>query len=80
MIGLLTVYFGFLQLFVPNIFGAGLPGSFIFVIHVGALICIAGILGLVSSKNPKNQWRIGCHMFFSIIGCCRSVIVLFFFQ
>ena len=53
----------------------------IFGIVEGALICVAGALGIASYKDPQNYYKNGCHMGFSILACCVSVLgILFFFS
>ena len=49
-------------------------------IVLGALICVAGALGIASCKDPQNHCKNGFHMAFSIIACCASVVGIGFFS
>ena len=40
----------------------------------GALIFVAGALGIVSYKDPQSHCKNGFHMTFSILACCASSV------
>ena len=79
MIGLYTIYFGFTRLLCGDLISGSVPLSWLRGIINGALICVAGVLSAVSSKNSKNQCKIRWHMLFSIVACCgwATGIILF---
>lgn len=44
----------------------------------GIIICVAGALGIISYKDHNNQNKNAFHMAFSIIGCCVSIVGIYF--
>ena len=44
----------------------------------GIIICVAGALGIISYKDRNNQNKNAFHMAFSIIGCCVSIVGIYF--
>ena len=53
-------------------FSATLGGSV--GIAGGALIFVAGALGIASYKDPQNHGKNVFHMVFSILACCASAL------
>ena len=49
-------------------------------IVAGAVICVAGALGIISCKDPQNHCKNGLHMAFCILACCASVVGIGFFS
>ena len=79
IIGLLIVAFGVTLLFYPedhkDYSWSGIVG-----IIGGPLIFVAGVVGIVSYKDPQNYCKNGLHMAFSILACCVSVVGAGFFS
>ena len=46
----------------------------------GALIFVAGALGIASCKDPQNHCKNGFHMAFCIVACFASVVGIGFFS
>ena len=80
MIGLHTIYFGFTRLLCGDLISGSVPLSWLRGIINGGLICVAGVLGVASSKNPKNHCKIRWHMLLSIVACCGSAIGIILFS
>ena len=86
MIGFLAVIFGLTLVFYERHsyrrdFRDSFSGIFGIVgIVGGAVICVAGALGIASCKDPQNHCKNGFHMAFCIVACCTSVIGIGFFS
>ena len=86
IIGFLAVIFGFALVFYQrhpyydyyNLGWSAILG--IVGIVAGAVICVAGALGIVSCKDPQNHCKNGIHMAFCILACCASVVGIGFFS